>query len=121
MRRTSGWEDGMYLGVDLGTSGVKMLLVDNEQTIIASASASLEVSRKKSGWSEQDPADWISAANRAIEQLRDAHPREVATVKGIGLSGQMHGAVLLDTEDKVLHPCILWNDTRAYLEAAELD
>ncbi|WP_419911490.1 xylulokinase [Hoeflea sp.] len=111
----------MYLGIDLGTSGVKALIIDGQQRIIASATADLKVSRPAAGWSEQDPAEWISATGAAIGKLRSKHPAEVSEIRGIGLSGQMHGATLLDSTDRVLRPCILWNDTRAHAEAAQLD
>ncbi|MBB6483746.1 xylulokinase [Rhizobium lusitanum] len=111
----------MYLGLDLGTSGVKAMLIDGNQKIIGSAHGDLDVSRPHPGWSEQDPAHWISATEEAIAGLKAAHPKELAAVRGIGLSGQMHGATLLDADDKVLRPCILWNDTRSYQEAAALD
>lgn len=111
----------MYLGLDLGTSSVKALLMDADQRVIASMSASLEVSRPHPGWSEQDPADWIAATEQALAGLKRAHPHELAAVRGIGLSGQMHGATLLDERGQVLRPCILWNDTRSYVEAAQLD
>jgi len=111
----------MYLGLDLGTSGVKAMLIDGDQKIIGSANGSLDVSRPHSGWSEQEPAHWVRAAEEAVVGLKAKHPKELAAVKGIGLSGQMHGATLLDASDKVLRPCILWNDTRSYVEAAALD
>lgn len=111
----------MYLGIDLGTSGVKALLMDDDQWIVGSGSGALEVSRPHAGWSEQDPADWIAATKEAIAALKAAHPAELAAVRGIGLSGQMHGATLLDDADAVLRPCILWNDTRSFAEAAALD
>jgi len=111
----------MYLGLDLGTSGVKALLMDADQKIIGSGHGSLDVSRPHHGWSEQDPADWIRATEEAIAELKGAHPGEIAAVRGIGLSGQMHGATLLDASGKVLRPCILWNDTRSFAEAARLD
>ena len=111
----------MYLGLDLGTSGVKAMLIDGNQKIIGSAHGDLDVSRLHPGWSEQDPAHWIRATEEAVAGLKAAHPKELAAVRGIGLSGQMHGATLLDTDDKVLRPCILWNDTRSYHEAAALD
>ena len=79
------------------------------------------VSRPLPGWSEQDPRDWIAAAERAIGALRTANARALAAVRGIGLSGQMHGATLLDERDEPLRPCLLWNDTRAHAEAAALD
>ncbi|QWW67305.1 xylulokinase [Rhizobium sp. WYJ-E13] len=111
----------MYLGLDLGTSGVKAMLIDGDQKIIGSANGSLDVSRPHSGWSEQEPAHWVRATEEAVAGLKAKHPKELAAVKGIGLSGQMHGATLLDASDKVLRPCILWNDTRSYVEAAALD
>ncbi|MDN2581972.1 xylulokinase [Aquibium sp. ELW1220] len=111
----------MYLGLDLGTSGVKALLMDGTQAVVGSANGHLDVSRPHAGWSEQDPADWIRATEDAIVALRSAHPVEFAAVRGIGLSGQMHGATLLDASDAVLRPCILWNDTRSHVEAARLD
>lgn len=111
----------MYLGIDLGTSGVKALLMDSAQRVVASANGALDVSRPHHGWSEQDPADWIGATEEAVGALKAKHSTELSAVKGIGLSGQMHGATLLDAEDKVLRPCILWNDTRSFAEAAKLD
>ena len=111
----------MYLGIDLGTSSVKALLMDNNQSIVGSASAELEVSRPHPGWSEQNPADWIEATKNAMAQLKLNHGAALGKVQGIGLSGHMHGATLLDKKDEVIRPCILWNDTRSHEEAAELD
>ncbi|PCD66494.1 xylulokinase [Rhizobium phaseoli] len=111
----------MYLGLDLGTSGVKAMLIDGDQTIVGSANGSLDVSRPHSGWSEQEPAHWVRAAQEAVAGLKAKHSKELAAVRGIGLSGQMHGATLIDAADKVLRPCILWNDTRSHAEAAALD
>jgi xylulokinase len=110
-----------YLGLDLGTSGLKATLIGSDQKVIASATAELTVSRPHSGWSEQDPADWIAAAAAAIGKLRAERAADLAAVAGIGLSGQMHGATLIGADGKVLRPCMLWNDTRAYAEAADLD
>jgi xylulokinase len=108
----------MYLGLDLGTSGLKGVVVDEAQRIVAEATAPLIVQRPYDGWSEQSPADWIAAAEAVFAAL----PAEVrGSVKAIGLSGQMHGATLLDAADNVLRPSILWNDTRAHAEAAALD
>src|SRR5690606_13452652 len=118
--RQPGRKD-MYLGLDLGTSGVKALLIDESQRIVASATGALEVSRPHAGWSEQDPAQWIAATEEAISALKSSHGDALAAVRGIGLSGQMHGATLLGEDDKPLRPCILWNDTRSHREAAELD
>ncbi len=111
----------MYLGIDLGTSSVKILLMDPDQHVLASASAPLEVSRPHPGWSEQAPADWIAATQKALDELKSEHAAELAAVRGIGLSGHMHGATLLDSADKVLRPCIMWNDTRSHAQAARLD
>ena len=104
------------LGIDLGTSAVKALLVDGDQRVLASASVPLAVSRPQPGWSEQDPADWWAATLTAIDALHRDHPAAVAAVQGIGLSGQMHGAVLMDRAGSVLRPAILWNDVRAAAE-----
>lgn len=109
----------MYIGLDLGTSGLKALLIDEDQKVIAEATAPLTVSRPHPGWSEQSPADWLAAASAAMDGLSAAN--SLGDVKGIGLSGQMHGATLLDSSENVLRPCMLWNDTRAFEEAAALD
>lgn len=111
----------MYLGLDLGTSGIKALIIDEDHRIIASADSALTVSRPHPGWSEQAPEDWIAATQAAMAALKKSHPSELAAVKGIGFSGQMHGATLLDASDNVLRPCMLWNDTRSHAEAAQLD
>lgn len=108
----------MFLGLDLGTSGLKGVVVDAGQRIVAEASAPLSVSRPRDGWAEQDPADWIAAAEVVLGALPSGTR---AAIAGIGLSGQMHGATLLDSGDTVLRPAILWNDTRAHAEAAEMD
>ncbi len=111
----------MYLGLDIGTSGVKALLIDENQTIVASANAALDVTRPYSGWSEQSPNDWIEATRKAIGLIKQSDGKALASLKAIGLSGQMHGATLLDRADKILRPCILWNDVRSHEEAAGLD
>ncbi len=110
----------MYLGLDFGTSSVKGVLIDGKQKIIATASAGLKVSRPHSGWSEQNPEDWWKAANLVVKSLGKAKPKAVAAVEGIGLSGQQHGATLLDKSGKVLRPCILWNDARSYEECKDI-
>ena len=109
----------MFIGLDLGTSALKGLLINDSQSVLAEFSAPLSVSRPKDGWSEQSPADWIAAAEAVFDGLAAQH--DLGKVAGIGLSGQMHGATLLDAADQVLRPCILWNDTRAHVEAAEMD
>jgi len=109
----------MYLGLDLGTSSIKALLIDDDQAIVAEATAPLNVARLHSGWSEQDPGDWIVAAQTVLGTI--SAENDLGGVRAIGLSGQMHGATLLDRAGKVLRPCILWNDTRAHAEAAAFD
>ncbi len=109
----------MYIGLDLGTSGLKAVLIDETQAILAEATAPLTAVRPASGWSEQAPADWLEAADATMRAL--AAQMSLDAVRGIGLSGQMHGATLLDADDAMLRPCILWNDTRSAVEAAELD
>ncbi len=109
-----------FLGIDLGTSGLRLLLVDDGGTPIGSSERHYPVSNPKPGWSEQDPKDWITALEEAVSELRQKHP-EFAAVQGIGVSGHMHGATLLDGSGNVLRPCILWNDTRAHVEAARMD
>jgi xylulokinase len=109
----------MYLGLDLGTSGLKGVVVAPDQTILAETTAPLSVARPFSGWSEQDPADWIAACETVLTAL--GAKVDLRGIEAIGLSGQMHGATLLDASDKVLRPSILWNDTRSAKEAAELD
>ena len=111
----------MYLGIDLGTSAVKTILVDHEQRVVASRSRPLTVASSHPGYSEQDSAQWIDATFATLDALKADHPRELAAVDGIGLSGQMHGATLLDADSKPLRPCILWNDGRSAAECAELE
>jgi xylulokinase len=109
----------MYIGLDLGTSGLKGIVIDDAQVVLAEATAPLSVQRPHDGWSEQMPADWITAAEAVLDSL--AGQVDMGAVRGIGLSGHMHGATLLGADDAVLRPCILWNDTRSAAEAAELD
>ena len=110
----------MHIGIDIGTSEVKALLLGPDQRVIGSAGAALSVSRPHPGHSEQNPADWWTATQAALASLRAAHPAEYAATEAIGLSGQMHGAVLLDAQDRVLRPAILWNDTRCATECSEM-
>ena len=110
----------MYLGIDLGTSEVKVLLLSADARVLATAGSPFHVSRPHPRWAEQDPADWWRGTCEAIAKLRAVCPDAFAQVRGIGLSGQMHGAVLLDAVDRVLRPAILWNDMRSVEECAEL-
>lgn len=110
----------MYFGIDVGTSEVKVLLLADDHSVVGVAGCPLTVLRPHPGHSEQNPGDWWVATQQALGQLRAAHPLEFAAVRGIGLSGQMHGAVLLDAQDRVLRPAILWNDTRCAAECTEM-
>jgi len=109
----------MYLGIDIGTSSVKTVLFDRDQRLIGQASESLSVQRPHPGWSEQDPEAWWLAVEATVAALAGRH--SLADLRGIGLSGQMHGAVCLDHDDRVIRPAILWNDGRAMAECAELE
>ena len=109
----------MYLGLDVGTSGVKAVLTDANGRVLGQATAPLALTTLHPLWSEQAPEDWWRAASEALAALRQT--RDLSSVRGIGLSGQMHGAVLLDESDRVLRPAILWNDGRAHAECSELE
>ncbi|MBT4228544.1 MAG: xylulokinase [Paracoccaceae bacterium] len=109
-----------HLGIDLGTSGLRVLLADEHGLPIGATERAYSVSQPAPGWSEQDPADWIVALENAIAELRLRY-REFLNIKSIGVAGHMHGAVLLDKSGSVLRPCILWNDTRSNHQAAKLD
>ena len=103
----------MYLGLDLGTSELKALLLADDHSVIAVAHAALTVQQPQPLWSEQDPAAWWEALVSVMDQFAASHPAQLKAVRAIGLSGQMHGAVLLDAQDRVLRPAILWNDGRS--------
>ena len=109
----------MFIGLDLGTSSLKGLVIDDAQNIFAESIVPLQVNRLHDGWSEQAPQDWLDAVEAVMEAL--AKQVDLSGVRAIGLSGHMHGATLLDVSDAVLRPCILWNDIRSADEAAKLD
>ena len=111
----------MYIGIDIGTSSVKSVLIDDTQNVVTSASSALPISRPHPGWSEQEASDWWTATLETVDALTASHPAQVAAVRGIGLSGQMHGATLLDTTDQPVRPAILWNDVRSAQECRELE
>ncbi|MDT7838598.1 xylulokinase [Aquabacterium sp. OR-4] len=110
----------MYLGIDLGTSELKLLLLDDQHRIVATTGVGLTVQRPQPLWSEQDPDDWWQALELGMQKLHRTHGAAMAGVRGIGLSGQMHGAVTLDMADRVLRPAILWNDGRSGQQCAEM-
>ena len=108
----------MFLGIDIGTSSVKEVLVDGLATPVAHASMPLSLARPQPLWAEQDPLDWWRAAVAAVRTLPAAARAEV---RAIGICGQMHGATLLDADGRVLRPAMLWNDGRAMAECVELE
>jgi xylulokinase len=110
----------MFLGIDVGTSEVKVLLLDNNHQVIGVTGSSLDVSRPHIGHSEQDPASWWAATLTALAQLKSKYPSQYSQTQAIGLSGQMHGAVLLGADNQVLRPAILWNDTRSAKECEDM-
>ena len=108
-----------YIGIDLGTSGTKLLLVSADGAILAENTQTYEVFYPQSGWSEQNPADWFAAAMRGLKELLQGQDK--SAVKGIAFGGQMHGLVALDAEDNVIRPAILWNDGRTEKQTAYLN
>jgi len=110
-----------YLGIDIGTSGVKAVLIGRDGKVLGDATSPLEVSRPQPNWSEQKADSWWSATLGAIDELASKHAARLADVAAIGLSGQMHGATLLDGENRVLRPAILWNDGRSGAECGEIE
>lgn len=99
-----------FVGIDLGTSAVKMILIDEGGTILNGVTKTYPLSFPKPNWSEQNPSDWWDAVKKGLEELTNGYDK--ASIKGIGTGGQMHGLVMLDENDNVLRPAILWNDTR---------
>jgi xylulokinase len=117
---TSFHSSPVSLGIDLGTSELKTVLLDGEGRVLGEAGVRVAISRPHPGWSEQHPHDWWQACLSALRQLREQYTEAYARIACIGLSGQMHGAVLLDRDDACIRPAILWNDARAHEEAAWL-
>ena len=103
------------VGLDVGTTGVKALAVSPDGEVLARAERGYGLSSPRPGWSEQDPEDWWRATQDVLGAL------DVPEIAGIGLSGQMHGLVVVDAEDRVLRPAILWNDQRTEAECAEIE
>jgi len=108
----------MFLGIDIGTSGVKAIVLDDAGGLAGQGSAPLSVSRPHELWSEQNADDWWQATSAAVKAIDPALRR---SVRAMGIAGQMHGATLLDSADRPLRPAILWNDGRAHAECAELE
>ena len=99
-----------YIGVDLGTSSVKLLLMDGDGKIVKTASRDYPILFPQNGWSEQDPAEWYEKSIEAFKELLDGVDKE--QVQGLSFGGQMHGLVILDENDEIIRPAILWNDGR---------
>ncbi|MES2549523.1 MAG: xylulokinase [Pseudomonadota bacterium] len=110
----------LHIGIDLGTSGIKAVLIEDLTRVVAVAAEPVAVSRPKVGYSEQDPDLWVSTVLACLDRLAADAPREMAAVRGIGLSGQMLCALILDEELRPLRPAMLWNDQRALVECDEL-
>jgi xylulokinase len=108
------------LGVDIGTSGAKALVCDTQGRLVATATTDYPLSTPKPLWSEQQPEDWWRGACRAIQAVLQEAGIEGASVAGVGLTGQMHGAVFLDAEKRVIRPALLWNDQRTAAECDEI-
>ena len=101
-----------YLGVDLGTSSVKLLLMDEEGKTIGSVTKEYDVYYPKVGWAEQKPEDWWEATHSGIKELVNLKEIKSDDIKGVSFSGQMHGLVLLDKNNEVIRPALLWCDQR---------
>jgi xylulokinase len=110
----------LQIGIDLGTSGIKAVLMEDAASVLAEAAEPIAVSIPQVGWSEQDPDLWVGATFACLDRLAAAAPGQMAAVEGIGLSGQMLAALLLDAGLRPVRPAILWNDQRALAECAEL-
>lgn len=108
------------LGVDLGTSAVKVLLVDAEGTVHETVSRDYPLYHEKAGWSEQNPEDWVKATTEAIKEIAGS-VENASEIKGMSFSGQMHGLVLLDKDNAPLRKAILWNDTRTTAQCREIE
>jgi xylulokinase len=110
-----------FLGIDIGTSGTKTLAIDPEGNILASAMETYPCYVPKPLWSEQDPEDWWQATIKSVRQVMKKTRLKPGDVKAIGLSGQMHGSVFLDKQNRVVRRAILWNDQRTSAECAEME
>ena len=109
----------LYVGIDLGTSSVKLLLMNSEGEVIKTVSREYPLSFPHPGWSEQSPADWLAQTKDGIKELISGCDK--SQVAGIGAGGQMHGLVVLDENDNVIRPAILWNDGRTAEEVEYLN
>lgn len=111
----------VFLGIDIGTSGTKTLAMQEDGSILASATFEYPLSNPKPGWSEQDPSDWWDASVKSVRLVMKAGRLKASDIAGIGLSGQMHGSVFLDKSHAVIRPALLWNDQRTAAECVEIE
>ncbi|MCA9029392.1 MAG: xylulokinase [Planctomycetaceae bacterium] len=111
----------VFLGIDIGTSGTKTLAIGSNGEILASASYEYPLSSPEPGWAEQDPLDWWKASVETVKAVIAKANIAPESVKGIGLSGQMHGSVFLDAAHNVIRPALLWNDQRTAAECQEIE
>ena len=111
----------VYLGIDIGTSGTKTLAMNAKGKILAHASAEYPCYHPKPMWSEQDPEDWWQAVVKTVRAVVKQAKLKPADVRAIGLSGQMHGSVFLDKNNKVVRRALLWNDQRTAAECEEIE
>ena len=111
----------MFIGIDLGTSSVKTILIDEKQNILSSHTENIDLFNPKVGFYEQDPEDWYKATIKCFVRIKKNKPKEFSAVRSLGISGQMHGATLIDKNNKILRPCILWNDTRSMQQCIEME
>ena len=109
-----------YIGVDLGTSGTKTVLFDREGRVVASATEEYPLYQPRNGYAEQNPEDWWHAAYTTMACVMEKSGVCREEVKGVGLSGQMHGLVMLDEAGSVIRPAIIWCDQRTAAECAEI-
>ena len=109
------------LGIDVGTSGTKTIAIDERGTILASATAEYPCDHPRPGWSEQHPGLWWEATVKTLQQVLSNGAFTPADVAGVGLSGQMHGSVFLDSGGRVIRPALLWNDQRTAAECREIE
>ncbi len=109
------------LGIDIGTSGTKTVLFDTDGRKIASATIEYPLYQPKNGWAEQDPADWWNAVVGTVAETMEKSAVDPADVVGIGLSGQMHGLVMLDENNQVIRPSIIWCDQRTAEECRDIE
>ena len=111
----------MFVGIDLGTSSVKTILIDENQKTLSTHTENIELLNPQIGFYEQDPETWYEATLKCFLKIKQDKPKEFYSVRSIGISGQMHGATVLDRNNNILHPCILWNDTRSMKQCVEME